>query len=239
MNTSAKPASADAPRAAGAFARSATAYPAAVDRLIGEFAKLPGIGRRSAERLALFVLKSTTDEAMALSKAVHDVKAQVRYCTVCYNLADVPGAGGVGGGAALCGVCRAEGREREKVLVVEQPRDVLALETTGLWRGVYHVLLGRISPLEGVGAGDLTVAALLERVDQPQRNHGVAITEVILGLNPTLESDGTGLYLAEQLGTRGGGVKVSRLARGLPTGSSLEFVSKAVLADAITGRQSM
>ncbi len=172
---------------------------------------------------------------MALSKAVHDVKAQVRYCSVCYNLADVP----AGGGAALCGVCRAEGREREKVLVVEQPRDVLALETTGLWRGLYHVLLGRISPLEGVGAGDLTVAALLERVDQPSRNHGVAITEVILGLNPTLESDGTGLYLAEQLGTRGGGVKVSRLARGLPTGSSLEFVSKAVLADAITGRQSM
>lgn len=217
-------------------------YPAAVDRLIAELGRLPGIGRRSAERLALHLLKAKTEEALGLASAIQDVKSSVRHCLVCYNLADAApaGAGGETSGP-LCAICTSAEREQERVLVVEQPRDLLALEATGLWRGLYHVLLGRISPLEGIGPADLTIPALLERVDQPEsrpaRAGHVRITEVLLGLNPTLESDGTGLYLAEQLQKRG--VKVTRLARGLPAGSSLEFASRAVLADALEGRQSM
>jgi recombination protein RecR len=122
------------------------------------------------------------------------------------------------------------------VLVIEQPKDLIALEQTGMYRGVYHVLLGRLSPLEGIGPEELTVADLLQRVDHPDSNAGgVKVEEVIMGMNPTLEGDGTALYLTEQLRTRG--VRVSRLARGLPSGSQLEYANKAVLADAIVGRQ--
>jgi recombination protein RecR len=208
-----------------------------VDRLIGELARLPGIGRRSAERLALHLMKTKTEEALALAKAIGDVKTSVRHCLVCYNLTDAAGEKA----APLCAICASPERERHKVLVVEQPRDLLALEATGLWRGAYHVLLGRVSPLEGIGPGDLTIPALLERVDHPESLPEMAgrarVSEVLLGLNPTLESDGTGLYLAEQLQARG--VKVTRLARGLPAGSTLEFASRAVLADALEGRQAM
>jgi recombination protein RecR len=135
-------------------------------------------------------------------------------------------------------VCADETRDRATVLVVEQPKDLIALELTGMYRGLYHVLLGRISPLDGVSAADLTVAELLARVDHPERNPGgVRVSEVVLGLNPTLEGDGTALYLVRELKDRA--VRVSRLARGLPAGSSLEQANKAVLADAIEGRQSM
>jgi len=173
-----------------------------VARLIDELASLPGIGRRSAERLALHLLKREKPVAMALASAIESVKTLVRNCRVCSN------------------------------------RDLLALEQTGMFRGVYHVLLGRLSPMDGIGPEDLTVSDLLARVSEPDRNaRGVAVREVIMGLNPTLEGDGTALYLAERL--RPLGVAVSRLARGLPTGSQLEFASKAVLADAISGRQSV
>jgi recombination protein RecR len=133
-------------------------------------------------------------------------------------------------------VCEDPRRDASTVLVVEQPRDVLAMEATGMYRGVYHVLMGRLSPLEGVEPGDLTIAELSLRVERPERNaRGAKVSEVILGLNPTLEGDGTALYLAAQLQQRG--VAVSRLARGLPAGGSLEQAHKAVLADAIEGRQ--
>jgi recombination protein RecR len=207
-----------------------------VDRLIAEFARLPGIGRRSAERLAFFVLKSDEASAMGLAKAIADVKQTVRHCENCYNLSD----------GALCGVCADASRDRALVLVVEQPKDLIALEQTGMYKGLYHVLMGRISPLEGVTASDLTVERLWERLREPATNPGgVPLREVILGLNPTLEGDGTALYLAEQVQARfrevvgGGGVKVSRLARGLPSGSQLEYANKAVLADAIHGRRSV
>lgn len=121
-------------------------------------------------------------------------------------------------------------------MVVEQPKDLIALEQTGMYKGVYHVLMGRISPLEGVGAGDLTVHDLLDRIDTPSLNAGgVPVQEVVLALNPTMEGDGTALYLQEQLARRN--IRVTRLARGLPTGSQLEYASKAVLADAIQGRR--
>lgn len=202
------------------------AYPASVDRLIAEFARLPGIGRRSAERLALHVLKSSKDDALALARAVADVKKNVRHCEVCFNFAEHD----------RCAICEDARRERALVLVVEQPRDLIALEQTGMYRGLYHVLLGRISPLDGVGPEHLTISNLLKRIDEPAANAGgERVAEVILGLNPTLEGDGTALFLSDLLTPRG--VRVSRLARGLPSGGSLEFANKAVLADAIEGRQ--
>lgn len=189
---------------------------------------MPGIGRRSAERLAFHLLKADEPTAMALARAIADVKRAVRHCSVCSNLTDHD----------PCPICENPARDRARVLVVEQPKDLIALEQTGMFSGLYHVLMGRLSPLDGIGPGELTIAELLARIDDPDRNPGgVRVEEVILGLNPTLEGDGTGLYLTDVLRQRG--VAVTRLARGLPTGSQLEYVSKAVLADAIEGRREM
>jgi recombination protein RecR len=209
-------------------ARGALAYPKPVERLISEFAALPGIGRRSAERLAFYVLKNEESVAEALARAIMDVKRSIKHCDVCWNLSD----------SDRCVVCRDAGRDRSLVLVVEQPKDLIALEQTGMYKGVYHVLMGRLSPLEGIGPEELTLQRLLERIDDPAQNTGgVAVAEVILGLNPTLEGDGTALYIAEEL--KGRGVRMSRLARGLPSGSQLEYANKAVLADAIHGRRAV
>ncbi len=205
-----------------------SAYPAPVERLIVELGRLPGIGRRSAERLAFHLLKASTDEAMALSGAIADLKRSVRHCSVCFNLTDTD----------PCAICGDTRRDRSKMLVVEQPKDLIAIEQTGMYRGLYHVLMGRLSPLDGVEPEDLTISALLSRVDDALKNAGgEPIGEVILGLNPTLEGDGTAMYLHDELAGRG--VAVTRLARGLPTGGALEYANKAVLADAIEGRQSM
>lgn len=206
----------------------AIAYPEPVDRLITEMSQLPGIGRRSAERLAFHILKSEEPAAMRLARAIVDVKKAVKHCRICSNLSD----------GELCAVCGDERRDRGLVMVVEQPKDLIALEQTGMYRGAYHVLMGRLSPLDGIGPGELTVADLLRRLDDPAANAGgVPVREVVLGLNPTVEGDGTALYLTQEIRRRG--VKVSRLARGLPTGSQLEYANKAVLADAIEGRQAV
>lgn len=205
-----------------------SAYPPPVERLIHELARLPGIGRRSAERLAFHLLKASKDDALALARAVTDLKQQVRHCTVCYNLTDTD----------PCAICADPRRERDRVLVVEQPKDLIAIEQTGMFRGVYHILMGRLSPLDGIEPEDLTIAALLARVRDPAQNAGgVPVAEVILGLNPTLEGDGTAMYLHDEL--EGTGVEITRLARGLPAGGSLEYANKAVLADAIEGRRKM
>lgn len=205
-------------------ANARSAYPKAVDRLIAEFAALPGIGRRSAERLAFHVLKNDEAGAMGLAKAIVDVKKNVRHCEVCWNLSD----------AGRCDICEDESRDRGLVLVVEQPKDLIALEQTRMYKGLYHVLMGRLSPLDGIGPDELTLGQLVSRVEDAARNTGGAkVREVILGLNPTLEGDGTALFLTERLR---GKVTVSRLARGLPSGSQLEYANKAVLADAILGR---
>jgi recombination protein RecR len=196
--------------------------------LIAEFAALPGIGRRSAERLAFFVLKSPEPDAMRLAKAIADVKRTIRHCSICWNLTDVD----------PCPICASEARDASTVLVVEQPKDLISLEQTGSFRGIYHVLMGRIDPLEGVGSEALTVKDLLRRVDDAAANaRGIAVREVILGMNPDMEGDSTGLQIASELGRRG--VKVTRLARGLPSGGQIEFASKAVLADAIACRQEL
>lgn len=190
-------------------------------RLVDQFARLPGIGRRSAQRLAFHLLKAPKSEAQALADAIVGLTRNVRHCSVCFNLCEKD----------PCPICSDSRRDGSIVLVVEQPSDVVTLEATGLYKGVYHVLMGRLSALDGVGPGELNTPSLFARADAG------AIKEVILGTNPTLEGDGTALYLSQQLVKKG--VRVSRLARGIPTGSSLEHVSKAVLADAIDGRQPM
>ena len=205
-----------------------SAYPDSVDRLIEEFASLPGIGRRSAERLAFHVLKSSKEQAMGLARAIDEVKSNVGHCRICWNLTD----------ADPCQLCSDTRREHARVLVVEQPRDLIALEQTGMYRGGYHVLLGRLDPLAGVGEETITIDGLLRRVREPSSNaNGESVEEVILGLNPDMEGDSTALLVAERL--EEAGVRVTRLARGLPSGSQIEFANPAVLADAIHGRSSV
>lgn len=205
-----------------------SANPEPVERLIDEFARMPGIGRRSAERMAFHVLKSSDEDALRLARAVEDVKRHVKACSICFNLTDVD----------PCRICANPNRDASVVLVVEQPKDLIGLEQTGMFNGVYHVLTGRIDPLGGVEPHHLTIDRLLERVDDSARNaRGERIKEVILGTNPNLEGDSTALYLSDQLAKRD--VKITRLARGLPSGSQLEYASRAVLADAIQGRQAM
>lgn len=190
-----------------------------VTRLVDEFAKLPGIGKKSAERLAYHVLRVHKAEALALADAIRNVKENVRYCRTCYNLAE----------GDECALCLDPRRDRTTLCVVEQPRDLMALEQAGSYRGLYHVLLGRIAPLEGIGPDQLTIAALVERV------RGGGFREVIMGTNPTLEGDGTALYISNQL--QDVPVEITRLARGITTGSVLEFANKEILADALAGRQ--
>jgi recombination protein RecR len=190
-----------------------------VTRLVEEFAKLPGIGKKSAERLAYHVLRVSRGEALGLADAIRAVKENVRHCKVCYNLAE----------GELCSICQDSRRDTGLLCVVEQPRDLMALEQAGNFRGLYHVLLGRIAPLEGVGPDQLTVDALVERVRTG------SFREVIMGTNPTLEGDGTALFISNALADLP--VEITRLARGITTGSVLEFANREILADALAGRQ--
>jgi recombination protein RecR len=190
-----------------------------VAHLIDEFAKLPGIGKKSAERLAYHVLRVHASEALALAEAIRQVKENVRYCRTCYNLSE----------QEECSICRDAGRQRETLCVVEQPRDLICLEQTGVYRGLYHVLLGRISPLEGIGPDRLTIDALLARV------RGGGFRELIMATNPTTEGDGTALYISNLLS--GVPLRITRLARGVTPGSVLEYANKEILSDALSGRQ--
>lgn len=196
-----------------------TAYTTTLNRLIEELGKLPGIGPKSAERLAFHVLKSDTPSALALADAIRDLKTKIRSCRICCNLSE----------AELCQVCSDPRRDQSLICVVEQPKDVISLEKTGACKWLYHVLGGHIAPLEGTDASDLTIDKLLERV------RGGEVREIIMATNPNLEGDGTSLYLSSLL--RPLGVKITRLARGLPTGSTIEYASGRILADAILGRQ--
>lgn len=200
-----------------------TNYTQSIQNLMNELARLPGIGMRSAERIAFHLLKENPQEALKLADAIRDVKTRIRHCSICYNLTEQD----------PCGICSDPARDQAVVCVVEQPKDLLALEATGLYRGVYHVLLGRISPLEDVEPGDLTIEPLIHRLESG------AIREVIMGTNPTMEGDGTALYIQSLIGSRFSGVQLTRLARGLPAGSNIEYANRNILADAISGRQKM
>ena len=190
-------------------------------QLQAEFQKLPGIGPRSAERITFHLLKMPEEEAMALAQAIQDVKMKIRPCSVCYNLTETD----------PCRICTDPRRDQSQIVVVEQPKDVLMLEATGVIRGVYHVLMGHLAPLDGVEPDDLTIDALVQRI----RKGGVK--EVVLATNPTMEGDGTAMYIRSLLA--GLDVKASRLARGLPTGAQMEYATKAMLADAIEERRPM
>ncbi len=198
-------------------------YPPSVLTLIERFGELPGVGKRSAERLAYHILASPRDEAMALAVAIRDVKRNIRACGRCYNVAE----------GELCAICANPARDAGLLCVVELPRDIIAIEKTGAYRGVYHVLQGVLSPADGIGPESLRVAELLARLSGGEGRPPV--TEVILALNPTTEGDATAGYLATELAATQ--VKVTRLARGLASGTDLESTAPSSLLFAFEGRR--
>jgi recombination protein RecR len=190
-----------------------------IARLMQEFGKLPGIGPKTAERLTHYLLSADRSEALALAEALRAIADRVRPCRQCFNLTE----------GDLCSICSDPRRDASLICVVEQPRDITALERAAAFRGLYHVLQGRLAPLDNMGPEKLTVDALLRRVQQG------GVQEVILATNPTLEGDGTALYISSLLANSG--VRLTRLARGLPSGSVLEFANNQMLADALEGRR--
>jgi recombination protein RecR len=209
------------------------AYTESLRRLMQMLARLPGVGSRSAERMAFHLLKNSREDALALADAIRAVKEQVRHCSTCFNLTeDDP-----------CSICTDTTRDHAVICVVEQPKDLLQLESTGIYKGVYHVLLGRIAPLENIHPADLTIPQLLERVKGSGTGTGLSghppplpVREIILATNPTMEGDGTGLYIQQEIAAIAPHISVTRLARGLPAGAQIEYSNKAILADAINGR---
>jgi recombination protein RecR len=191
-----------------------------VERLVSHLSQLPGIGRKTAQRLALYVLRLPRADAESLAKAITDVKEKVRYCSVCCNITE----------ADPCVICASPKRDRSMICVVEDPSDVLALEKTNEYKGLYHVLGGSLSPLDGIGPEDLKIKELLGRVSD-------GVDEVILAMNPNVEGEATTLYLTKLLKPLG--VKVSRIARGLPIGGDLELADEATLARALEDRTTL
>jgi recombination protein RecR len=192
-----------------------------IEKMIEELMKLPGIGRRSAQRIVYYVLETTREEVGALNEAIANVKAQVRFCSVCNNFSETE----------VCGICSDERRDKKIVCVIENPKDVENIERSGTFRGTYHVLLGAISPLEGRGPHDLKVNGLIDRVKSGQ------VAEVVLATDSDTEGEATAIFLTKLL--RPLGVKVMRIGIGLPVGSNLEYADPATLARAIEGRREM
>jgi recombination protein RecR len=197
-----------------------------VARLIEAFARLPGIGPKTAQRLTYHLLRAPDAEARTLASALVDVRDQVVFCERCFNISDQP----------LCPICRDPGRDTTRLCVVEEPLDVLALERTSEFKGLYHVLHGAISPIDGIGPDRHKIRELLGRADDAKRS-GDPIVEVILATNPTLEGEATAMYLAERLEDTVG--LVSRIARGLPVGGDLEYADEVTLIRALQGRRAV
>jgi recombination protein RecR len=194
-------------------------YAAPVQELIDELGRLPGVGPKSAQRIAFYLLKLPKEDALRLAQAISEVKDRISFCRRCWNVAE----------GELCGICADERREAGVVCVVEEPRDVVAIEKTQEFRGRYHVLQGAISPIEGIGPDQLRVKELLARLE-PDR-----ITEVILCTNPNIEGEATAMYLARLLSPLG--VKTTRIASGLPVGGDLEYADELTLGRALQGRR--
>jgi recombination protein RecR len=192
-----------------------------VARLIEEFAKLPGVGPKTAQRLTFYLLRMPPDAAKNLGEAILTMRETVVFCSQCWNITDHD----------PCAICRADNRDRSVICVVEEPLDILALERTRGYRGLYHVLHGAIRPLEDIMPDDLKIAELLRRLE------GSEVGEVILATNPNVEGDATAVYLRKLLAPLG--VKVSRIARGLPVGGDLEYADEVTLAQALEGRRAM
>ncbi len=195
--------------------------PQPVQRLIDEFARLPGIGPKSASRLTFYLLRAADEHAFALAEALRDLKERTHFCSICFNITE----------KEPCLICQDAGRDQTLLCVVEEPLDVVALERTHAFNGRYHVLHGAISPVEGIGPEDLRIAELVQRVEQGGFN------EIIIATNPTLEGDSTALYLQRRLA--GHGVKLRSLARGLSVGGDLEYTDEITLRRALEGRQDL
>ena len=196
-----------------------SAIPKPVKRLIEELSRLPGVGPKTASRLTYFLLRSPAEQVVSLAEAIRQVKERTVRCSICFNIAET----------SPCSICSDPNRDPTQICVVEEPLDVLALERTRQYHGLYHVLEGAISPVEGIGPGELRIRELLDRL----RN--TTVHEVLLATNPNLEGEATAMYIAQQISPLG--IRVTRLARGLPVGADLEYVDAVTLAQALEGRR--
>jgi recombination protein RecR len=204
---------------------SSSSYAPPVQRLISELSKLPGVGTRTAQRLAFHILRAPAEDAVALADAVREVKERIRLCEVCFNLTDEP----------RCRICQDPRRDHGLICVVEEPSDVIPMERTHEYHGVYHVLGGALSPIDGVDPEDLKIAELFARVLAAEP----AVREVVLATNPTTTGEATALHIAEELRSRAPAVTVTRLASGLPVGSDLEYADEVTLGKAFAGRRAV
>jgi recombination protein RecR len=202
-----------------------TSYAPPVQRLVTELSKLPGVGSRTAQRLAFHILRASGEDAVALAEAIREVKEKIGLCEVCFNLTD----------ETRCRVCQDPRRDHGLICVVEEPSDVIPMERTHEYHGVYHVLGGALSPIDGIDPEDLKIAELFVRVDAPEP----AVREVVLATNPTTTGEATALYIAEELRARAQHVTVTRLASGLPVGSDLEYADEVTLGKALAGRRAV
>ena len=193
-----------------------------VARLIDEFSRLPGIGPKTASRLAFYLLRAPDEQAQSLADALRELRERIKFCSTCFNITEED----------PCAVCTDEGRDRSIICVVEEPLDVIAIERTRDYHGLYHVLHGTIAPVEGIGPDDLRIAELLYRLDVVS-----PVREVIIATNPNIEGEATAMYIARQL--EGRGIRATRLARGLPVGGDLEYADEVTLSRALAGRQAI
>ncbi len=200
-------------------------YAPPVQRLVTELSKLPGVGSRTAQRLAFHILRTSPDDANALAEAIREVKERIRLCEVCFNLTD----------ETRCRICQDPRRDQALICVVEEPSDVIPMERTHEYHGTYHVLGGALSPIDGVDPEDLKIAELLARATAP----GSEVREVVLATNPTTTGEATALHIADELRLRAAGVTVTRLASGLPVGSDLEYADEVTLGKALAGRRAV
>jgi recombination protein RecR len=212
-----------------------TSYAPPVQRLVSELSKLPGIGNRTAQRLAFHILRASGEDAFGLADAIRDVKEKIGLCEVCFNLTDEP----------RCRICQDTRRDHAVICVVEEPSDVIPMERTHEYQGVYHVLGGALSPIEGIDPEDLKIAELIARVvgtaapsaDASLDAGAPGVREVVLATNPTTTGEATSLHIAEELRSRAPGLVVTRLASGLPVGSDLEYADEVTLGKAFAGRR--
>ena len=198
-------------------------YAAPVDRLITELSKLPGIGQRTAQRLAFHLLRTSEQDALGLADAIREVKERIGLCEVCFNLSEGP----------RCEICQDERRDRSVICVVEEPADVIPIERTHEYRGVYHVLGGALSPIDGIDPEDLKITELITRVREGE------VSEVVIATNPTTSGEATAFYIADSIQGLDRDVSVTRLASGLPMGADLEYADEVTLGKALTGRRAL
>ena len=204
-----------------------TSYSPPVQTLVTELSRLPGVGNRTAQRLAFHILRASAEDAAALAEAIREVKEKIGLCEVCFNLTD----------EARCRICQDSRRDHGLICVVEEPSDVIPMERTHEYHGVYHVLGGALSPIDGIDPEHLKISELFDRVASSNQQDGVS--EVVLATNPTTTGEATALHIAEELRVRAPGLTVTRLASGLPVGSDLEYADEVTLGKALAGRRAV